>query len=409
MMGDSPRGARHLGVLDNPGNMETVSGHIHCWKAPMVHTALISRVQRNCDVSDARHAGLYSVCGLALRLRDLYKWDLGLPPWKEGAPGDVLDWIDARETLWADLEEEAYLPIEVDGNRFEPFDTRAINAALRPRGLFYGAGYAYSLKPSFLLSELDSDHHVEGEPVVRLGKELARDLLTIPAMTQDGRIVFRRDSARMYLWDQIMYIKPSGRPALNSAMCDFGLNGADPGGIREHLDALLDRMQENYLYHELGEIRDDVFDRDIWRALISEFPHSPVELLVRSVKDLLADTGPAGTLRRIARKRDCVSLGLYVAFFDGLGRDLFPELRAAYSLYVQRDNWSFIEDAVSAGYATATRLAEAICRIYRDGANRHETDRMAREIRALMPCRKTAAAKTPSAPAGSVDGHMKSE
>ena len=42
-----------------------------------------NQVQRNCDISDSKHAGLFSVCGLALRLRDLYKWDNGLAPWVE--------------------------------------------------------------------------------------------------------------------------------------------------------------------------------------------------------------------------------------------------------------------------------------------------------------------------------------
>jgi hypothetical protein len=39
------------------------------------------QVLRNCDISDADHAGFYSICGLALRLRDLYKWENQLPPW----------------------------------------------------------------------------------------------------------------------------------------------------------------------------------------------------------------------------------------------------------------------------------------------------------------------------------------
>ncbi|MGA2402714.1 MAG: hypothetical protein ABSG91_13580, partial [Syntrophobacteraceae bacterium] len=33
------------------------------------------QVQKNCDISDARHAGVYSLCGLLLRMRDLYKWE----------------------------------------------------------------------------------------------------------------------------------------------------------------------------------------------------------------------------------------------------------------------------------------------------------------------------------------------
>ena len=41
---------------------------------------IADQIARNCAVSDARYAGCYSVCGLALRLRDLYKWEKGLAP-----------------------------------------------------------------------------------------------------------------------------------------------------------------------------------------------------------------------------------------------------------------------------------------------------------------------------------------
>jgi hypothetical protein len=55
--------------------------------------SIIHQVLQNCDISDARHAGLYSVCGLALRLRDLYKWEKGLNPWEEKDSSEVLEWI----------------------------------------------------------------------------------------------------------------------------------------------------------------------------------------------------------------------------------------------------------------------------------------------------------------------------
>jgi len=35
--------------------------------------SIIDQVSGNCAVSDARSAGLYPICGLALRLRDLFK------------------------------------------------------------------------------------------------------------------------------------------------------------------------------------------------------------------------------------------------------------------------------------------------------------------------------------------------
>ncbi len=67
--------------------------------------SLTRQVLQNCDISDAYHSGLYSICGLALRLRDLYKWEKQLPPWEERDSSEILDWIDAKETRWEVLAE----------------------------------------------------------------------------------------------------------------------------------------------------------------------------------------------------------------------------------------------------------------------------------------------------------------
>ena len=54
---------------------------------------LTAQVLHNCNLSDSRHAGLYSICGLAMRLRDLYKWEKGLEPWIEKDSTEILTWI----------------------------------------------------------------------------------------------------------------------------------------------------------------------------------------------------------------------------------------------------------------------------------------------------------------------------
>jgi len=109
---------------------------------------LTRQVLHNCDVSDALHAGIYSVCGLAMRLRDLYKWERRLAPWEEHEAGPVLDWIGKREDLWESLADAQYQPLSIDDREFDRFDCNGINTVLEPHGLFYGAGYAHSLKPT---------------------------------------------------------------------------------------------------------------------------------------------------------------------------------------------------------------------------------------------------------------------
>jgi hypothetical protein len=116
---------------------------------------VVNQVVHNCNISDARYAGYYSVCGLALRLRDLYKWEKGLDPWVEDEPSKVLEWIGEREDLWEDLTHENFKKITIKGLSYDAFDTKAINRAISYHGLVYGAGYVHSLKPTFFLASLE--------------------------------------------------------------------------------------------------------------------------------------------------------------------------------------------------------------------------------------------------------------
>jgi len=342
---------------------------------------LTQQVLENCDISDARHAGLYSICGLALRLRDLYKWEMGLPPWEEKDSSEILEWIENREQRWEKRAECEYAKISVGDRTYEPFDTGGINAVVAPHGLLYGAGYAHGLKPTFFLARIEDKETVEGMCVYSLGSELARDLLTLPAFLQDGCILLRQEAAKMYLWDQMIYINKSAKPALRFALKNCGLQEPGSEALQQNLATILAAQRENYIYHEIGEMRDAVFDRKLWREIIAAFPHTPVEFLVRAVKDLLADTNAHGTLQNIIRNRKSASLGLYVAFFDGLAKNVFPELKIAFEDFCESHNWKVVEEAMSAGYHTAKAHAEEIMRIYLKGRKRADKKWAQHEIK----------------------------
>ena len=331
--------------------------------------SIAKQVQANCNISDATHAGVFSICGLALRMRDLYKWEKRLPPWQEQAQEDILDWIGRREETWDDVRDRSYRPIELLGNDYDAFDTAGINQGLASAGLYYGAGYAYSLKPTFYLARIDKEQNVAGQRVIWLGEELARDLLTLPAMSRDGIIVLRTEAARMYLWDQIQYLKKSGKPYLAYALAQIGGTDQDQASLRRVLPDLFAAQAETYIRHEVGEARDDVFDRETWRQIIADYPHTPVELLVRAVKDMLADTAETGTLPYLIAKGRVVSLALYAAFLDGLGRELFPEFRAAFSRYMETGDMATVAQTVTAGHQNARRMVADIVALYREGRN----------------------------------------
>lgn len=342
--------------------------------------ALAQDVLRNCTISDATHAGQFSICGLALRLRDLYKWEHRLEPWEEGDSRQVLAWIGDREENWEGVAQDAYGPLRIGARVYDPFDTQGVNAQLAAHGLYYGAGYAHSLKPTFYLAEVREKFELHGYPVLVLGRELARDLLTLPALSQDNSIIVRREAARLFLWDQMTYIKPSGKAAFKWSLARCGITEANPESLRSAFDRIFAVQVNIFIYHELGEIADTIFDRTVWREIIAAYPHSPTELLARAIKDLLADTGASGPLAHIIQQRDSAALALYVAFSDGLVRELFPHIKTAFKQFTTAGQWQTIAQAVADGHAAACSYAQQMSRIYLEGKRKDDLAWAAEEI-----------------------------
>ena len=341
---------------------------------------LTGQVLHNCDISDAFHAGLYSICGLALRLRDLYKWEKQLPPWEERDSSEILDWIEAKETRWEAYAENDYSKLSLFGQQYDAFDTAGINAVLEPHNLYYGAGYAHSLKPTFFLAEVVQKTRFNGYYIYTLGRELARDLLTIPAMSQDDRVFLRQQSANMFLWDKLFYITKSGRPAMNFALENLGITDREPNKLRQHLPDIFRAVKDSYIYHELGEIQDTTFDRQIWREMVAAFPFSPVEFIARALKDILADTNAYGTLQYIIAQHQTAGLAFYVAFIDGLVREFFPEIRSAFEDFAKSQDWRVIERAVDQGYRNARKNTVLILDIYRQSIEKDNLKWAEKEI-----------------------------
>jgi hypothetical protein len=342
--------------------------------------SLTRQVLQNCDISDASNAGFYSICGLALRLRDLYKWEKQLPPWEERDSSEILDWIEAKEIRWEALIENDYKELSLFGKVFDPFDSDGVNAVLEPHNIYYGAGYARNLKPTFFLAVVENKIRSNGYNLYTLGRELARDLLTIPAMSQNGSVLLRQEAANLFLWDQIFYIKKSGRPALHFALEHMGITEKEPVALRQYLPEIFSAVKDNYIYHELGEIQDTTFDRESWREMVAAFPFSPVEFIARALKDLLADTGDFGTLHHIIQERQTAGLAFYVAFIDGLVKEFFPQIRLAFQGFIESEDWRVIEQAVAEGNQNAQKQTSLILDIYRDGVKKDNLQWAEKEI-----------------------------
>ncbi|MEN6439762.1 MAG: Sfum_1244 family protein [Syntrophobacter sp.] len=328
------------------------------------------QVQKNCDISDARHAGVYSLCGLLLRMRDLYKWEHLMVPWQEPEPADLLGWVEDREQYWDKIAEEEIAPVTLGEERFDPYDMAGLNVRLRPLGLIYGAGYGIGLKPTFFLAECAGSSSVGGLRIDVVNRELARDIFMTPAMRQGDQIFARRSCMLFFLWDQILEARPSAREALEFALARYGVgldeirrNAARLGDL---LERIAGRELETWVYHEIGEVLETGFDGGLWQEIVSAYANSPVEIFARVLKDVLADTHSEGLLGHIVQNRVESSLGFYVAFQRAISRMVFPEIREAFLRFRQTGDWSLIDAARESGRRNMYRHAATLARLHRE-------------------------------------------
>ena len=332
----------------------------------MTESNLIQTIRHNCDISDARDNGIYSICALVLKLRNLYKWEHDIEPWQEPETGDLLDWIEAKENYWETISENSYIPIDIDGRGEDPFEVTEINNLLGDEGLVYGAGYGRSLKSIFFLAEKLREDLVAGCPVVILGREKAKELSSPFAMLQEGTIIIRRDPMRFFFWDQIQEVRSSTKASLHHALDQYGIinNGQlDQESFKQRLDTIVDGEIPIFIYHEVGEMLQQTFDSETLKKIISTFPDSAIEYVSRAVKDVLADTHPEGMMSFIVREQRDASLGFYVGFLAGLRKVLSPEISNAFGHYLKSDDWNLIEKSRVTCRNNNFRFAEKICDI----------------------------------------------
>ena len=317
----------------------------------MTEASLLKTIRHNCDISDARDSGIYSICTLVLKLRNLYKWEQGLEPWQEPDPPALLEWIAAKEEFWEAIHAEPYSALPINGKSIDPFQLPAINRFLSPGNHIYGAGYGRSMKAIFFMAEILEERQVDGCPTFILGREKARELSSPFAMLQDGVIYIRKDPMRFFFWDQIQEINPSCRIAMQQALAVYGVMKDDCTLDREKLIAVFDGIIEGeldmFIYHEVGENLENILDSKVLKKIINAYPASVLELLARAVKDILADTHPKGLLSHILANHKKSSFGFYISFLDGMRKHLCPQLNEAGKRFWDNGDWSLLQKAVT--------------------------------------------------------------
>lgn len=324
---------------------------------------LISQVRWNCRVASAGGAGSYSLCGLLLRLRQLYKWEHGLKPWQEPEPDAVLAWVAEQEGAWDKLEDAPWRGLAWDGASFDPQEVEEVNRVLLPLGFAYGAGLGRGLRPTFFLGELAALRHQEGLTILVLGPELARDLDGTPALTQGNLIYARKEAMGFYLWDHLADPIQQNNAFLPIALRGYGLQRADllrdpeahAGQFLEFLEAEI----EAAIHHEMGEAKEPSLRRAL-PAILATFPQTRVEHWARGLKDALAEVNEWGRLNYLIRTKNLPSLALMLAWRPGLYPLLLPELEPAFHRVAAHGDWPALEAARQEALARLRGIAAGL-------------------------------------------------
>jgi len=332
----------------------------------------ISRqIKQNCDISDAQYWGFHSICGLLMRLRELFQHEHTCRPWDPAPPEDVSRWITAREALWQDLEGQSLKEIVIEGRKYDPFDVDGLNSILGPLGYVYGSGFGTFNKPQFFLGRLHERREVYDYVIHSVGEELCRDLSLHPALLQGRCIYIRHDALVMLIWDRFQAIKSRQcGSVLEEVFRRYGIGReAEPSeGLFLSLEKIIQAASDLFILHEIGEaFEDDLADE--WLDIIGRGCDKYSELYLRGTKDLIADTSDMGPLRTIFREENENLLLLYVALLDGIRKDLFPEMMDAFREFRETQEWSLIEDARKAGYRKAVDLRNTVISYWRDKAD----------------------------------------
>ncbi|TNF88884.1 MAG: hypothetical protein JSU67_07440 [Gammaproteobacteria bacterium] len=339
---------------------------------------LLSAVQRNCHIADARHAGDYTLCVYLLKMREYFRWEKGYA-FQDNLPDEDLgDWLKQREHFWQTIEDESFADLPVDGDRYDPFDIEAVNAALNPYGLVYSGGLGGNCAPHFFLGKLGNLEKQTDMTILVSEDEYARDLTAPPAMSRNGTIFIRRESLRRMIWEKIEEWQWDKRDnAMGRAMRCFDFDNNPEAALEAMTDAVVDSV----LFHEKGEVLAGKRLGPEWEQMLAAVSRSKAEFMIRAVRDHLADS--LTTLPQLLREGDDASLHFFFANLTNMRKYLFPSLTRAYEDWVAGGKRETIDELLTASKNHWSGLAEQMLDVYRDNP-----DNFAKRLQVLVEASK---------------------
>ena len=137
--------------------------------------------------------------------------------------------------------------------------------------------------------------------------------------------------------------------------------------VESSLDAMTDNELASTKLHEIGEVMAGELLGEDWETMLASIPHSKAEIMVRAVRDHLADA--LSTLPGLLTDMNAASLHFYIANLTNMRKDLFPRLVAAYEIWTVSGNTQEFERLVGEAAVHWQMLSEKMLGVYREQGN----------------------------------------
>ena len=305
---------------------------------------LASQVQHNCDISDANHAGNYTLCIYLLKMREYYRWLHALDFADELDNDSMSDWLRNKEDIWDQVVDEEFKPIQLDSRQFDPFDSASINRQLQPQQLFYHAGIGQKAVQHFFFADLEDQFHEQEIRITVTGKEYARDLTAPPAMSSQDQIIVRQESLKRMCWERYQeWHWNKYQNVMGTALAYYPFEDSIP----EALQLMVKTELNTLIQHELGEMAISADYAQRWSDMLLRIMGSKAELQARAVRDHLADC--LYTLPFLIRQGNEASLHFFFANLTFMRKELFPSIMTAYLQWVDTGRTALLMDMVRKG------------------------------------------------------------
>lgn len=300
---------------------------------PHIHQQLVQQVQYNCDISDANHAGDYTLCIYLLKMREYYRWIHALEFSDNFDADSITGWLRSKEDIWDRVADEEFRNIHLANSEYDPFDTHGINRHLFDDSLFYHAGIGQKAVQHFFIADLVDSNALNGTQISITGKEYARDLTAPPAISTHNEIIVRQESLKRMCWERYQEWNWNRlENPMGTAMSYYPFEDDIPSA----LDQMVSVEQNTLIQHELGEMKISQRVGGEWPTMMLKLLGSKAELLARAVRDHLADC--LHTLPFLIDQANPASIHFYFANLTYIRKDMFPSAMQAYHDWCEHED-----------------------------------------------------------------------